>query len=118
MLKTDCLVDHGSNSFAAANQHFKALDKAPTAHLKGMEFYEARHLYSSTVRWKTPYRAARLCKLQGKEARKRSNLSTGEFVYYVKVGLAGIWKIPVGGGNETEVLSQGQQMDWALADKG
>ena len=47
----------------------------------------------------------------------------GKFIYYSKdrIGLPGIWRAPVEGGEETLVLElekMGQRRDWAIAEKG
>jgi hypothetical protein len=39
-------------------------------------------------------------------------------VYYAKLGAAGIWKVPAGGGEETRVLEGGWQGLWALRKEG
>ena len=40
------------------------------------------------------------------------------WVYYDKSGQDGIWKIPVSGGEETEVVNEARSGFWAIADEG
>jgi WD40-like Beta Propeller Repeat len=42
----------------------------------------------------------------------------GKFVYYAKRGSKGIWRIPVAGGVETQLLDKGAEAQWFLARKG
>jgi hypothetical protein len=42
----------------------------------------------------------------------------GKFVYYATLDTPGIWKAPVAGGEETQVLDWGGQSVWALTGKG
>ena len=42
----------------------------------------------------------------------------GKFVYYAKVGVPGIWKVPVAGGEETQVLDRSVWNFWALTGQG
>src|SRR5262249_16307561 len=44
--------------------------------------------------------------------------SDGKVVYYSKIGVPRIWKIPAEGGEETQVLDQGWMGHWALTDDG
>jgi hypothetical protein len=42
----------------------------------------------------------------------------GKLVYYAKEGKASIWRVPVRGGEEVQVLDQGRQSLWCLTDQG
>lgn len=42
----------------------------------------------------------------------------GRAVYYTKLGVPGIWSVPVSGGEETQLLASGMQGHWAVHDKG
>jgi len=42
----------------------------------------------------------------------------GKFVYYGKTNSPGIWKVPVGGGEETRVIDRGGQGIWSLTSRG
>ena len=42
----------------------------------------------------------------------------GKFVFYSKLGSIGLWKVPTGGGEETQVLDHGSQGLWALTEQG
>jgi Tol biopolymer transport system component len=44
--------------------------------------------------------------------------SDGKFVYYAKEDSAGIWKVPVAGGEETQVLDRGWESLWVLTAEG
>jgi Tol biopolymer transport system component len=42
----------------------------------------------------------------------------GKYVYYARSEGVGIWRIPVNGGEETQVMDQGTLGHWALLDRG
>jgi dipeptidyl aminopeptidase/acylaminoacyl peptidase len=42
----------------------------------------------------------------------------GKIVYYANVQSPGIWKVPVGGGEETRVIDRGGQGIWSLTSRG
>ena len=42
----------------------------------------------------------------------------GQFVYYAKLDRPGIWRAPVAGGEETQILDQGWVGGWALTAQG
>jgi Tol biopolymer transport system component/DNA-binding winged helix-turn-helix (wHTH) protein len=42
----------------------------------------------------------------------------GKFVYYAKLDVRGIWKVPVAGGEESRVLDRGRRSVWALTGQG
>lgn len=42
----------------------------------------------------------------------------GNVLYYAKVESPGIWKVPVEGGEETQVLDHGSYGNWAVLDRG
>jgi Tol biopolymer transport system component len=42
----------------------------------------------------------------------------GKSVYYAKLGVSGIWQIPVKGGEETRLLDQSGENLWAVTDQG
>jgi Tol biopolymer transport system component/DNA-binding winged helix-turn-helix (wHTH) protein len=51
-------------------------------------------------------------------AREAFESFDGKFLYYAKLDLPGIWKIPVEGGEETRVIEQGEMGLWALTQQG
>ena len=53
-----------------------------------------------------------------KGAREAVESLDGKFLYYAKLKIPGIWKIPVQGGEETKVLEEGQMSLWALSKDG
>jgi hypothetical protein len=55
---------------------------------------------------------------RAKGAREAFESLNGEFVYYAKLDLPGIWKIPVQGGEETRILEQGEMSVWNLGEQG
>ena len=59
--------------------------------------------------------AVQVTKKGGSEAFESSD---GKDLYYVKQFSAGIWKAPVQGGEETQVLDQGMESLWALTQQG
>jgi serine/threonine protein kinase len=69
--------------------------------------------------WKAPAEGGQAVQLTKQGGREGFESADGAFVYYTKgFGLAGIWKVPVGGGEETFVLDGVYQGFWALLDKG
>jgi len=68
--------------------------------------------------WKEPAAgdtAVRVTKSGGEEAFESAD---GKFVYWAKLGVTGIWRIPVEGGEESQVLNVSTENLWMLADQG
>ncbi len=68
--------------------------------------------------WKVPSNggpAIRVTRNGGFEAQEGPD---GKFVYYAKRGSKGIWRVPVGGGKETQFLDKGAEAQWFLDRKG
>jgi sugar lactone lactonase YvrE len=42
----------------------------------------------------------------------------GKFVYYVKTGVSGVWRVPVEGGEERQILDSGSVGDWTVTPDG
>jgi Tol biopolymer transport system component len=68
--------------------------------------------------WKAPAQGGAALQLTHKGGREGFESFDGNFVYYAKLGSAGIWKVPVRGGEETLVLDHGRQGLWALSREG
>jgi eukaryotic-like serine/threonine-protein kinase len=68
--------------------------------------------------WKTPVHGGTASQLTKRRSMEAFESVDGKFVYYSKLGSIGIWKVPSGGGEETQVLDHGSQGLWALADQG
>lgn len=69
--------------------------------------------------WKMPVDGGQPIQVTKKGGREGFESADGKFVYYTKgFGLAGIWKVPSEGGDETLVLDGVYQGFWALLDKG
>jgi Tol biopolymer transport system component/predicted Ser/Thr protein kinase len=68
--------------------------------------------------WKAPSQGGAALQVTHKGGREAFQSFDGNFVYYAKLGSAGIWKVPVGGGEETLVLDHGWQGLWALSKEG
>jgi Tol biopolymer transport system component len=69
--------------------------------------------------WKEPAQGGQPVQLTRKGGREGFESEDGKFVYYVRgFGLAGLWKVPTEGGDETLVLDGIYQGLWALLDKG
>ena len=69
--------------------------------------------------WKEPApggAAVQVTKTKGGEEAFES--LDGKFVYYAKLDVPGIWKVPVGGGEETRVLDRGGRSTWAVTGQG
>jgi Tol biopolymer transport system component len=59
--------------------------------------------------------AVQVSKNGGREAFESAD---GKFVYWARENDAGIWRIPVEGGEETQVINRGRIGLWALTDQG
>jgi len=69
--------------------------------------------------WKAPAEGGQAVQITKQGGREGVESDDGKFVYYTKgFGLAGIWKVPVGGGDETLVLDGVYQGFWGLFGKG
>ncbi len=69
--------------------------------------------------WKEPAQGgAAVQETKTKGAREAFESLDGRFVYYANLDAPGIWKVPVGGGEETRVLDRGGQDIWALTGQG
>ncbi len=69
--------------------------------------------------WKQPAQggaAVQVTKTKGGEEAFES--LDGKFVYYAKLDVPGVWKVPVAGGEETRVLDRGGQGVWTLTGQG
>jgi eukaryotic-like serine/threonine-protein kinase len=68
--------------------------------------------------WKAPAQGGKALQVTKKGGREAFESFDGNFVYYTKLNAAGIWRVPVGGGEETQVLDHGWQGLWALSKDG
>jgi Tol biopolymer transport system component len=68
--------------------------------------------------WKAPVQGGTVLQMTKRGGREAFESFDGNFVYYTKLGSIGIWKVPTGGGEETQVLDQGKQSFWALTHDG
>jgi len=69
--------------------------------------------------WKAPADGGDPVQITKQGGREGFEALDGAFVYYTKgFGLSGLWKVPVGGAEETLVLDGVYQGMWGLADKG
>jgi serine/threonine protein kinase len=69
--------------------------------------------------WKAPVEGGQPVQLTRQGGREGVESFDGKFVYYTKgFGLAGIWKVSTGGGEEIFVLDGVFQGFWSLLDKG
>ena len=69
--------------------------------------------------WKAPSEGGTASQLTRQGGREAFESFDGKFVYYTRgFGIAGIWKVPVGGGEELRVLDEAFQGFWALVDNG
>jgi len=69
--------------------------------------------------WKQPARGgSALQVVKQKGADEAFESLDGKFVYYAKLDVPGIWKVPVEGGEETMVVNRGRRSVWALTSQG
>jgi Tol biopolymer transport system component len=68
--------------------------------------------------WKAPAHGGAAFQVTKKRGYEAFESFDGKIVYYAKLGAAGIWKVPVGGGDEIQVLDHGSESLWALTDQG
>jgi Tol biopolymer transport system component len=68
--------------------------------------------------WKAPAQGGTPVKVTNKGGDEAFESFDGKFVYYAKEGSDGIWEVPVEGGQETQILSQGKRGLWALTQQG
>ena len=69
--------------------------------------------------WKAPVEGGEPIRITKQGGREGVESGDGKFLYYTKgFGVPGIWKVPVSGGDETNVLEGVYQGFWGLADKG
>jgi Tol biopolymer transport system component len=68
--------------------------------------------------WKTPAHGGTAVQVTHKEGAEAFESFDGNFVYYAKRGASGIWRVPVGGGEEIQVLDHGSESLWALTEQG
>jgi Tol biopolymer transport system component len=71
--------------------------------------------------WKAPANGGEAVQVTRKGGFAAFESNDGKFVYYTKFDSAGLWRVPVEGGEETMVLNQpkaGYWGHWAVADDG
>jgi WD40 repeat protein len=69
--------------------------------------------------WKEPAQGGAVVQVtKAKGAEEAFESLDGKFVYYAKVGAPGIWKVPVAGGEETQVIDRSVWNFWALTGQG
>ena len=69
--------------------------------------------------WKAPAQGGQPVQVTHQGGREGVESVDGKFVYYTKgFGLAGLWKVPSEGGEETFVLAEVYQGLWGLLDRG
>jgi Tol biopolymer transport system component/serine/threonine protein kinase len=68
--------------------------------------------------WKVPAQGGVAMQATKKGGYEAFESFDGNLVYYARVGSAGIWEVPVGGGEETQVLDHGSKSLWALTGHG
>ena len=86
---------------------------------------DARWIYFGSNRttdwqvWKAPAEGGTATQVTRQGGREAFESFDGTFVYYTRgFGISGIWKVPVGGGEELRVLDEAFQGFWALVDNG
>jgi dipeptidyl aminopeptidase/acylaminoacyl peptidase len=103
----------------------RLLTSGPSNNVRPSWSHDGRWIYFGSNRsgewqiWKQPAQggaAIQVTKMQG--AREAFESLDGQSVYYAKLGVPGVWKVPVAGGAETPVLDRGGQSVWDLTGHG
>ena len=68
--------------------------------------------------WKAPAEGGPAVQVTRQGGREAFESPDGKFVYYTRLGVSGIWRVPVEGGEETLVLNRGEQGHWAVLHQG
>jgi Tol biopolymer transport system component len=68
--------------------------------------------------WKVRLDGGSAVQLTRNGGRETYESPDGKTVYYSKLGVPGIWSVPVSGGEETQLLASGMQGHWAVHDEG
>jgi Tol biopolymer transport system component len=68
--------------------------------------------------WKIPVDGGSAVQVTRNGGRETYESPDGTTVYYTKLGVPGIWSVPVSGGEETRLLASGMQGHWAVYDEG
>jgi Tol biopolymer transport system component len=103
----------------------RLLTSGPSNNVRPSWSHDGRSIYFGSSRsgdwqiWKQPAQGGAAVQLTtAKGAREAFESLDGRFVYYAKLDVSGIWKVPVAGGEETRVLDRGGQGIWALTGQG
>jgi len=69
--------------------------------------------------WKVPSEGGTAVQVTRQGGREAFESNDGQWLYYTKIPpIQGIWRIPVAGGEERQVLNHGLQGFWAVLDSG
>jgi Tol biopolymer transport system component len=68
--------------------------------------------------WKAPAHGGTAVQVTKKGGTEAFESLDGNFVYYAKQGASGIRRVPLGGGEEIQVLDHGSESVWALTEQG
>jgi Tol biopolymer transport system component/serine/threonine protein kinase len=110
---------------SADGGHSRRLTNGPSNNVRPSWSQDGRWIYFGSNRsgdwqiWMEPAQggtAMQVTKTKGGEEAFES--LDGKFVYYAKLDVIGIWKVPVEGGDETRVLDRGGESVWALTGQG
>jgi dipeptidyl aminopeptidase/acylaminoacyl peptidase len=68
--------------------------------------------------WKAPSKGGQAVQVTRNGGREAFESPDGQFVYYTKLGVPGVYRVPVEGGEEAQVFEQGLQGCWAIGKRG
>ncbi len=68
--------------------------------------------------WRAPSAGGPAVQVTRKGGREALESPDGRLVYYTKLGVPGVYRVPVEGGEEVQAVGQGQQGCWALGQRG
>ncbi|MGI8961312.1 MAG: TolB family protein [Bryobacteraceae bacterium] len=94
----------------------KSTNIRPSWSIDGHSIYFGSNRSGDWQIWKAPRHGGAALQLTKKGGTEAFESFDGKLVYYAKLG--GIWKVPVAGGDETQVLDQGRGSFWTLTDGG
>jgi eukaryotic-like serine/threonine-protein kinase len=111
-------------SVSAGGGSVRRVTEGPSANMRPSWSRDGRWIYFCSNRsgdwqiWKVPGHSGTAVQVTHKGGTDAFESVDGKFVYYAKKDSAGVWKVPVAGGEEIQVLDGGWENLWALTEHG
>jgi Tol biopolymer transport system component/DNA-binding winged helix-turn-helix (wHTH) protein len=93
-------------------------DGGPSWSMDGRWIYFASNRTGDVQIWKLPSQGGTAVQVTRNGGREAFESPDGKWLYYIKEAKNGIWRIPVDGGEETQVIDEGQLGLWGVANSG